>query len=431
MTRKIKYTSVLLVSSAFLTAALMSSPVRAASDQDELRQRVATMEQMLGDLKQRLEKSESIAKDAQQKAVKAENKAIVAEKLANADENASVNWHFSGYATANYKQTDQTNTVSSFGSGKFNPLFLVGYKDLLTFQGELEVSTNSDASTKVSLEYATLDLMATDYATISMGKFLSPIGAFQSRLHPAWINKMPDRPAGFVEDGGAEPLSEIGASVHGGVELGSMLASYNFFVGNGPRLSDEGINMEGFGSDVNGNKAFGGRLGLRPVPYFEIGISGMHSRMNGVRPTSGTDVTDANFNLIDVDAAFTKGPWDIRGEFISSKLGKMTSAFDSGDTSATSIPEMSWQAWYAQAAYRISGLTDHAILGNFEPVVRYGHFSVSGDVPDWKTLEEDRVSVGLNYWFAPSIVMKASYSDRDFKNQADANEFNVQFAYGF
>ena len=404
MTRKIKYTSVLLVSSAFLTAALMSSPVRAASDQDELRQRVATMEQMLGDLKQRLEKSESIAKDAQQKAVKAENKAIVAEKLANADENASVNWHFSGYATANYKQTDQTNTVSSFGSGKFNPLFLVGYKDLLTFQGELEVSTNSDASTKVSLEYATLDLMATDYATISMGKFLSPIGAFQSRLHPAWINKMPDRPAGFVEDGGAEPLSEIGASVHGGVELGSMLASYNFFVGNGPRLSDEGINMEGFGSDVNGNKAFGGRLGLRPVPYF---------------------------NLIDVDAAFTKGPWDIRGEFISSKLGKMTSAFDSGDTSATSIPEMSWRAWYAQAAYRISGLTDHAILGNFEPVVRYGHFSVSGDVPDWKTLEEDRVSVGLNYWFAPSIVMKASYSDRDFKNQADANEFNVQFAYGF
>tara|TARA_R110000868_G_scaffold147640_1_gene369200 strand:+ start:218 stop:454 length:237 start_codon:yes stop_codon:yes gene_type:complete len=78
----------------------------------------------------------------------------------------------------------------------------------------------------------------------------------------------------------------------------------------------------------------------------------------------------------------------------------------------------------------LAGVTDHRILRNFEPVIRYSQFTVSG--PDeFKEKEEKRWTVGFGYWFAPSIVAKAAYEMRNFSKKEDEDVVRLQVGFGF
>lgn len=382
-----------------------------------LRERVQTMEEQLQELKKRLDGAEQTAEEAK--------------KEAATEDNRTIKWHFGGFGTVDFTYNDVGNASSSFGGGEFTPIFLVGYKDLMLFEGELETSVNTDGTTKVALEFANLNLFATDWLTVTAGKFLSPIGSFQQHLHPSWINKLPGRPAGFADEAGAAALTEVGAMVRGAFPIGEMTADYAFYVGNGPRLSaeaGEGVLLEGFGSDNNDDKAFGGRIALHPLPYVTVGFSGMRAKVEGNAGTGGA-VSEGDYDLQDIDIAFKKGNLDIRGEFIRAHLGGLTTALDAGDAPAL-ISDVTWYAWYTQAAYRLAGVTDNRILRNFEPVIRYSQFTVSG--PDaFKEKEEKRWTVGLDYWFAPSIVAKAAYEMRDFSKKEDEDVVRLQVGFGF
>ncbi len=428
MTEKLGRASVAFAAAAIATTIAAGLPTRASAQSDEnLRRRIEVMEQQLQDMKGMAKQLETL----KQELAKTQKKASRAAKAASAEDTRAIKWHLAGFGTANYTATNASGENNSFGSGNFNPIFLLGYKDLLLWESELEFSTTTDGDTKTELEFSNANLMATDWLTLTVGKFLSPIGDFQQHLHPTWINKLPDRPAGFVEDGGNEPLSEVGVMARGAFPVGSMTLDYAVFAGNGPRLADTadgGVRMEGFGGDDNGNKAFGGRIGLRPLPYLSIGVSGMRSRIKG-NAGSGGSVSQGDYDVEDIDAAFTKGNWDIRGEYIRSHLDSLTTALD--PTSApVLIPATTWHSWYAQAAYRLAGVTDNAVLRNVEPVVRYSQFDVSG-LSDFEQNEEDRLSVGLDYWFAPSIVTKIAYENRDFSNKPNEDLVRIQLAFGF
>jgi len=437
------------------------APTAAAQSNQDLVRRIQAMEQKLQSmqemqqelqlLKQQLAKSQQkeVAKtqkkeqeisELKKKVAETQRKAENAVKQANVEDTRSIKWHFAGYGTANFTSTDANDQHDAFGGGDFNPIFLIGYKDLLLFESEAEFSAQTDGSTKTQIEFANLNLNATDWLTLTAGKFLSPIGDFQQHLHPTWINKLPDRPAGFFEDGGNEALTEVGVMARGAFPVGSMTLDYAIFGGNGPRLSDvpdEGVLLEGFGGgDNNGDKDFGGRIGLRPLPYISIGVSGMHAKVRGNDGSSGA-VTKADYDLEDVDAAFTKGYWDIRGEYIRAHLDSLMTAFDPANPTAL-IPGTTWRSWYAQIAYRLEGIADRItsnealsrVLSNFEPVFRYSTQNVHG-FSDFKANEEDRWTVGLDYWFAPSLVFKMAYENRDFNNKSNEDVFRAQFAYGF
>jgi len=428
MTEKLGRAAAALAVAAISATIVAGLPTHAAAQSDEnLRHRIEAMEQQLQQMKDMAKQLDAL----KQELAKTQKKASNAAKAASAEDTRAIKWHLAGYGTANYTATDASGENNSFGAGDFNPIFLVGYKDLLLWESELEFSTLTDGSTKTELEFSNLNLMATDWLTLSAGKFLSPIGDFQQHLHPTWINKLPDRPAGFVEDGGNEPLSDVGVMARGAFPVGSMTLDYAVFAGNGPRLADvadEGVKMEGFGADDNSNKAFGGRIGLRPLPYLSVGVSGMLSKIKGNAGSGGT-VSHGDYDVEDIDAAFTKGNWDVRGEYIRSHLDSLSTALDPA-SAPVQIPASTWHSWYAQAAYRLAGVTDNAVLRNFEPVVRYSQFDVSG-LSDFTGNEEDRVSVGLDYWFAPSIVAKIAYENRDFKNKPNEDVFRAQLAFGF
>jgi len=370
-------------------------------------------------------------KDVQLKLKNRETRARSADKKASEQDESLVKWHLSGYAVANFVSTDAKDTHDTFNGVQFSPIFHFQYGDLVLFEAEPELAVEDSQETSLELEYAQIHLMLHDSFTLGAGKFLSPVGQFQERLHPAWINKLPDNPAGFTHHGGIQPASDIGVQARGGIPLGSMTATYAVALGNGPQIGDEGFTQEGFGADNNDNKAVSGRVGFLPVPYFEIGASFEYARVQGWESDNGP-ATNANFTLWGLDAAFTRGPWDVRFEYLNGKLGSHYGRADEADADGSLIPKTDFEAWYVQAAYELSGFTNTPIVRNFEPVVRYGEYTGDGFDSFLETTEK-RWNVGLNYHFAPSVVAKGSVERRDMKAPGvdDETRYLLQLAYGF
>lgn len=408
---------------------------------EALLKRLEQMELELKNLKSQLQQANETAETAVNKADEAVQTADAAENKAKAAANSKnsyngpipdTKWHLSGYADTSLVVTDSDEMVDTFSSGKFNPAFHFQYKDLVIFESEAEISVDSEGETEFELEYSQFDILLHDNATLVVGKYLSPVGQFQERLHPSWINKSVNAPAGFGHDG-IQPATDVGAQIRGGVPIGKSTLTYVVAVGNGPRMGHEGgIELEGFGGDDNGNKAVSGRLGFLPLPYFEAGASFLTAKVDGLEGIGMFEPTRADFSLWGADAAYTRGPWDVRFEYLNGERDSIFSAHEEGGE-IESLPQLNMEAWYAQIAYRLSGLTDSPVLQNFEPVFRYGEFNIDGNEELEEENAEKRFNIGLNYWLAPSIVARGGIEWRNFQvpDKETETRFHLQFAYGF
>lgn len=332
-----------------------------------------------------------------------------------------------GYAFAGY--TDAEGSDSNFSAG-FNPLLLWELNDKLLFEAELEFELE-DGSTSTKLEYAHLSYLLNDYITLGAGKFLNPFGIFRERLHPKWINKLPDFPLGY-KSGATRlvPGSQIGAQVRGGVPLwAESKGNYALWVSNGPTLqtsaSSAGELAFSNTNDNNNNKAFGFRVGVLPIPELEAAYSLETSRVG----SSGSVFSgvDALLQGIDVsyiwDSKLLKGGVDLRSEWIWSDVDKADYGTSGGRF------ENKRSAWYLQLAYRPSKASVQ-LLKNFEPVLRFDKIDQPSFAPS--NVDEERWTMGLNYWLTPSAVLKAAYQRSDKKEgSADEDTVLLQAAMGF
>ena len=370
-------------------------------------------------------------------------------------------WHLAGYADASLIISDAPGGPDTFSAGKFNPGFHFQYKNVVMFESELEVTFNSEGETEIELEYTQADIMLGDNNILVIGKYLSPIGQFQERLHPSWINRSIDAPAGFGHDG-VQPASDVGVQLRGVLPFGeASRLTYVLAIGNGPRMNLEGgTELEGFTTDDNDNKSIGGRIGFLPVPWLEVGASFLTANVKGLEGTvveaDTPDPTVADFTLWGADMAITKDGWDVRFEYLNSRRGAIFSALPQEETTTstgiglasaggeggetlpvetevTFLPRMKMEAWYAQVAYKLSRITNKRYVKNLEPALRYGEFRIKGNEELREENAEKRFNIGLNYWLAPSIVARVGVEWRNFLaiERETERRFQLQFAYGF
>lgn len=329
--------------------------------------------------------------------------------------------HLAGYAAAGY--TDQEQQDGRFNQVLFAPIFHYQYDDLMLLESELEIELTESGETEMALEYLTLDLLANDYVAIVAGKFLSPLGQFRQNLHPSWVNKLPSAPLGFGHDGAA-PLSDVGVQLRGGFpHLGAVRGNYALYVANGPVLTEGHepgefvIESEGMPSDPDGRKVYGGRLGIIPVKGLEIGFSGavggvgMAQHDNTAELEAGEPKRD--YSVLGADGAYQWRGLELRGEYIRQRV--------SADADSPEAPdEMTWAAWYAQAAYQLPAT-------KWEGVVRYGDLDVPGTEGD-----KTQWAFGVNYVFASNVIAKLAYElNREETEHVDNDRVLVQLAYGF
>ena len=419
-------------SSAFgrrvLAAALLATgmgQVQAGDDIESLKAQIRALQQQLQAIEKKLAEQDKARSETEAKVDK------VAKEAGEWKEADSV-VHLAGYASIGY--TDNEGTKGRFSQVQYSPIFHYMYKDRMMLEAELEIMNEPDGETEVGLEYLTFDVFLNDYMALVAGKFLSPIGQFRQNLHPGWINKLPTAPSGFGHDGAA-PASETGLQLRGGLPpFSGMRANYAVYVGNGPELIGmdedgdnvpdeiEGVDAEGRTSDADGSKVWGGRFGLIPMAGLELGISYAtgEAAITRVVDADENDVTPGGFSdparsyrVTGFDLAWQRGGWNLRGEYVRTRIGGKASSFVSDGAT--------WRAWYAQAAYRLSKYP-------LEGVLRYADF----DSPH-ADQDQQQWALGVNYLFAPQAVAKVAYEFNDGQDgsAADDDSLLLQISYGF
>jgi hypothetical protein len=347
----------------------------------------------------------------------------------------STKFLLTGYGFAGFNSPRNGN--STFDAG-FNPIFLWQLSDRLLFEGELEfelVTPNGTGSseTETSLEYADISYILNDYMTVGGGKFLLPFGIFNERLHPAWINKLPNRPLPFDDDVGIAPEAGIGAFLRGAFPAGSTKFNYAVYVDNGPALftddPDEAgrLDFDNY-SDNNHNKAVGTRIGFLPIPELEFGYS-----------LQGAKVNPGNFEEVDMflqalDVSYVReirplyGTIDTRAEWVWSDVDDAT--YD--PTGQLGFGPLQFgndrNGGYFQLAYRPS-LASERIIKNLEFVLRYDRLQVPDNSPG--SSDESRWTPGIDYWVTPSMVVKVAYQFDETSGAPDQDMLFVQAAMGF
>jgi hypothetical protein len=275
-----------------------------------------------------------------------------------------------------------------------------------------------------------------DHLSFVAGRFYSPIGFYTERLRLPWVLKTPDPPLMFNQVY-PQQLFFDGLQLRGSRYIADwpVKLEYVGFVANGlsvpgsnlsPKVYSDLSNFTDTGLDVNGAKAYGGRVGLS---FPKIGlIAGLSGLANQAYDTAGHDL-----NLWDVDVNYHKGNWDARFELANTHQ-------------STPAQPINRFGYYAQVAYRQYN-NPNPVLSKLEGVFRFDHVQFDGiniqqtginfggyyQVYSRTPLDRDRYTIGVNYWFYPSLALKLAIEfneERGVPSLRD-NGFIGQFAWGW
>lgn len=364
-----------------------------------------------------------------------------------------------GYGAAGY------NTVFAEGDNQPNdfsallaPIMLFQISDRFLFESELEFALEEGA-TQANLEYAQVDLSLTNNLTLVAGKFLLPFVNFSERYHPSWINRFVTMPAIYGghhgQTGPTEALlpvlSDVGAQLRGSFPVGRFgFVTATAFVTQGPRTerehteeeeqhSDEGGESHAETSastaavslsqgqdhgavsapelvhgttftDNNEDKMFGGSIGAGFAPYFEVNLSGM----TGAYDAAG----DLRFSALGAHAEGRYKNLMVHGELVQTIQDVPEDDVLEGDDTLTR------SGYWIQTSYR---------WNRWEPLVRWSQL-LDGGLGDETLIESgEQLALGLDYWFEPSLLVKAEYliNVEDGPAEVDNNRLSLQVAFGF
>ena len=322
-----------------------------------------------------------------------------------------VSTYLHGYAVIDAKA--ELNPAT-FDMHYFNLFIGANIKDLLIAEIQLEKEHGGDDQ---QIRFGQLDIVASPLSIFRVGKFLVPMGSFNTYLYPEYINKMPDRPFAMQE---VIPVSwgDVGVQVFGRYDFGiDQNINYAAYVINGlhdattttgsdsddAKLSAGSLRkMRNNHIDKNLDKGFGGRVGARLLPGLDIGASGY----TGATSNDGKLRT----SIFDFDLNYEVGNFEFKGEYAMALQG----------TGAGNITK---QGFYLQGAYKV--------FNWLEPVLRYDMINYSNSTADNK----QRVSLGVNFYPFADVwslfMLKTAYSYTVQENNQTPHSLIAQAAMGF
>jgi hypothetical protein len=331
-----------------------------------------------------------------------------------------------GTLVANF--TSFEDAVSNFPTPVFSPHFYLLLNERFLLEANPEITTQA-----IELESAQLDWFLTDHFTLVAGRFYSPLGFFNERLHTSWIYKTPDRPLMFGQVLPAS-LSFNGLMLKGTTYLGDWPVKLegSAVVTNGFSLTVANPTARDFAdlramsdafNDVNGDKAFGGRVGLVfPTLGIWTGLSGL---ANGAYDRA--ELLD--LNLWDVDFSWHWGNWDFRFELAQVHQ-------------QAPVSPIRRLGFYTQLAYRPYD-SGSPVLRRLEGVARYDYVQFRGinlaatglnfGPRENTPIDRSRYTVGLNYYLYESLILKIAYEINEelrFRDLKD-NGLLAQVTWGF
>jgi hypothetical protein len=369
-----------------------------------------------------------------------------------------------------YDRQSNTNTFAL----DFEPILLWQINDWMLFEGTIEANLPSGGSADYQLPVAALQMVLNDYATLVLGIYDQPFGDWYEDQSPFWVNRFITAPLLY----GANPLippTDVGAQIRGGFQWGALgqVADYTVTASNGPGFSQSTCTANTPPS-VLPSCPTGALVGDTLVGVNNIKLN-THTPAFGARIRVYPLAADSNFGRLELGASTYNGKW-LNGFWFNSWGLDFNYFRDNLQTRGEwvqtyrQMPQGSGadnrQGWYVQVGYFLTGLKLPAIperinelIGKLEPLVRYSGINqratVLGNIittpqigttgsPALFAPHAREVSLGLDYWFAPSVVWQNQfdfelpraggfYSDTGQPVGATANDraFVSQIAVGF
>ena len=338
----------------------------------------------------------------------------------------------SGYTSVTARFSKVQSSFSNIG---LVPILLWKPNKNILVESELEISL-AGRETNLELGYADVSFFLNKYLTVRAGKFISPFGIFQDRLHPSWINKLPTFPVGTGEDKlGVGPTSEVGIDFRGAVPLGPSKMNYSIFLAYGAQLitdptdpSKQGTLTYGNSEAISKKLTVGGRVGFLPLSNssLEVGFSYRNGNVgdkNSAFKTVGTQIYALDLTYVK-QLDFIKGLFDVKAQWNKANVDK-AEYIDAGDSTGntTYTFDNKRSSFFAQAAYRPT-MSQSKFLKKTEIVFRYAGFTPPDGAQDLNKIKQ--YTYGLNYWINWRTAVKLAY-----QSQENENTFFVQFAVGF
>jgi mono/diheme cytochrome c family protein len=409
-------------------------------EQAQLRKDVEQLRQEVAALKGPSEPGEEVSTLSE-----IEKKARAALDLADSLRIGTTRIFLAGTAHADFTYTlPARNTTarssSVFGAGlEIDTLWKIN--EWFAFEGGVDTEISGNGNTDVSLAIANACFFANDYLMLRAGLMPTAFSRFKETLDPPWINKLPDEPLLVA----LVPDTTVGVEARGALPLGPMRLIYSVYTINDPILNTSDpvqagtvsfYNFQGF-DNVPG---FGAKLGLRTTPEFEFGAACLWS-MVGSRGTDYrfTDVIEFDLYLR-FQQVYTFGTIDLQAEWAWQHIRKATYA---GPPDANGVPAFGplrftneSQSGYVQLGYRLTA-AENVYVKNVEFVARYDWLGLPAYGPPGANMDTNRVSAGVDYWFTPSIVLKAAYEFSEIYahpgrgKDTESHAFITQLGMGF
>ncbi len=376
------------IAAALGSAALMLTATAQAADSadaariSELEKKLERSMQIIEQLSNKIDKLEQAkvaakdsASDAQQSAKIEELERQVTQLSAGAGsrpEDTGLPVHgFAdvGFARSSEDHIDQASGkriegAKGFTVGSFDLYLTPQFGDRVKALVELNFEVNEEGSVGTDLERLQIGYTFNDMITAWAGRFHTPYGYWNTAFHHgSQIQTSLSRPTflDFEDAGGILPAHTTGAWVTGNVPVAGDKVSYDFYVGNAPRIQDvaAGLATGQYGDGVldmkmAGNTSFDSSVGFN-LGYSPARVDGLKVGVHGLRARIGAD--DANGTLLDTTRLQTLGAygvyngerWELMAEYYH---------FWNKDLSGNNGTHDS-TAWYAQAAYNFGAWTPY------------------------------------------------------------------------
>jgi hypothetical protein len=288
---------------------------------------------------------------------------------------------------------------------QIDPILLIplGKRALIEFEFDSVLDLDhkdgewSKARVDYGVDYFQLDYLLTPNLVVTGGRFLTPIGIYNERIHPIWIRNLQIEPIIFaLEDG-----SDNGAMVRGGAPVSSDL-NITYAVAYSAPSSQKMFESE---------RQAGGRVSaVFPGPRLEIGAS--YRRIFGDE-SSNTYVGDVTWNLKAI-------PLDVRGEGLYSTMHGSGYWVEGAYFLTRSLQvALRGEQWFPKSEEQVEAMSSLRPLQ-----MRAKH---DGELPEVNT---SVLSVGLNYYFYSGFRISAMYG-RTLTDAPNRNVWNLGATYRF
>jgi len=302
---------------------------------------------------------------------------------------------------------------------------------VLNTEIEFEHGANAEDGGEVVVEFLYLDFLLSQQANLRLGHVLTPMGLVNLRHEPTLFNTVqrPDIEKYLLPS----TWHENGALLYGRFDnanieyTAGVINALNVNNANTMEPNGSWIRSARLGSSANApfDPAFVGRVDYTGINGLMVGASvyyGDGSNLKNPKPEDEIqDVSGLNTTIFDIHATYDNGPFSAYGLYTQTSL-------DGAEKLGSSAAEKA-SGYYMNASYDLSSLMGiNYKLPVFAQYENYNPVEKTVDGLNEDTFQTDIVTIGLNFFPADQVVLKADYAMKEVNN-VDTNTFS--FGLGF